>query len=52
LNGEASEALPDEGVAVPLAQLIETLTDAPLLGTKSLFTTNALWFSVFTIVQE
>lgn len=51
LNAEASEAVPDEGVAVPLPQEMLTLTLAPLLGEKSLFTTNACVFRLLTIVQ-
>jgi hypothetical protein len=40
VNGVASDALPDAGNAVPLAQLTLTETDAPLFGWKSLFTVN------------
>ena len=52
MNGVASEAVPDEGVAVPLAQLMLTLTDPPAFGTKSLLTMKACVFRLFTIVQE
>jgi hypothetical protein len=51
LNGVASDAVPEDGVAVPLAQLMLIETLAPLFGTKSLFTMNACWFRVLTMVQ-
>jgi hypothetical protein len=51
VNGVASDAEPDAGEGVPLAQLTLTLTLAPLLGTKSFATTNVSLFSEFTIVQ-
>jgi hypothetical protein len=49
--GVASLAEALEGLAVPLAQLRVTVTLAPLLGTKSFWTVNGCWMSVFTIVQ-
>jgi hypothetical protein len=51
-NGVASDADPDDGVAVPLAQETLTETDAPLFGTKSLFTWKVSVFRLFVIVQE
>jgi hypothetical protein len=50
--GVDSEALADAGVAVPLAQLKETVTLAALSGTKSLLTVKFPLLSVFTIVQK
>jgi hypothetical protein len=50
-NGVASDADPDAGEGVPLLQLTLTETDAPLFGTKSLFTLKVAVFSVFVIVQ-
>jgi len=38
--GEASEALAEAGETLPLAQDRLTVTEAPLLGTKSLLTLN------------
>jgi hypothetical protein len=52
VNGVASEAEPDAGLGVPLVHVMLTLTDAPLFGTKSLFTVKVAMFCVFTIVQE
>jgi hypothetical protein len=52
VNGVDSDALPDAGTGVPLAQLTLTETDAPLFGTKSLFTVNIALVCVFTIVHE
>ena len=52
VNGTASDAEPDAGEGVPLEQDTLTLTDAPLFGTKSLFTVNIALFSVFVIVHE
>jgi hypothetical protein len=40
------------GVAVPLAQLSMTVTEAPLSGTKFFFTVNELTISVFVISQD
>ena len=51
VNGEPSAAEPLAGVAVPLVQLIETGTLAPLFGRKSLFTVNVALRIVLTIVQ-
>jgi hypothetical protein len=51
MNGVASEAVPLAGEGVPLVQLTLTLTDAPLLGMKSLLTMNVPALSVFVIVQ-
>jgi hypothetical protein len=50
--GVASEADALAGEAVPLAQERLTVTDAPLFGTKSLWTRKVPAFSVFVIVQE
>jgi hypothetical protein len=50
-NGVASVAEPDAGDGVPLVQVTLTLTDAPLLGVKSLFTRNVPLFCVLVIVQ-
>ena len=52
VKGVASEAVPLDGVAVPLVQETLTLTLAALFGTKSLTTVNAPVFRLFTIVQE
>jgi len=52
VNGTASDAEPDAGEGVPLVQDTLTLTDAPLFGTKSLFTVNVALFSVLVIVHE
>ena len=52
VNGAASDAEPDAGDGVPLVQLRLTLTEAPLFGTKSLFTVNVALFCVFVIVHE
>jgi hypothetical protein len=52
VNGVASEAEPEAGDGVPLVQVTLTETDAPLFGTKSLFTVNVALFNVFVIVQE
>jgi hypothetical protein len=49
--GVASEALADAGLALPLAQDSETVTLAPLLGTKSLLTWKVSEVIVLTIVQ-
>jgi hypothetical protein len=51
VNGVASDAEPEAGEGVPLVQLTLTLTLAPLLGLKSLFTVSVALFSVFVIVQ-
>jgi hypothetical protein len=51
-NGVASEAEPLAGEGVPVVQLTLTGTEAPLFGTKSLFTVSVALFSVFVIVQE
>jgi hypothetical protein len=50
--GVASEALADAGDTLPLAQESETVTLAPLLGTKSLATVNVAVFRVLTIVHD
>jgi hypothetical protein len=47
-----SEALESVALAVPLAQLSETVTEPPLSGMKFLFTLNVAELSVFVIVQE
>lgn len=52
LAGVASEALALAGLAVPLAQERLTVTEAPLLGTKSLFTVKVAWLRVLTMVHE
>jgi hypothetical protein len=52
VNGIASEALPDDGLGVPLVQVMLTETDPPAFGTKSLFTVKVAVFRVFTIVQD
>jgi hypothetical protein len=49
--GEPSVTLALAGVALPLAQARDTVTAAPLLGTKSLLTWKVSVFSVFVIVQ-
>jgi hypothetical protein len=49
--GEVSVALADAGDAVPLVHVTLTVTEAPLLGTKSFATLNVVWLSVLTIVQ-
>jgi hypothetical protein len=49
--GVASEALRDAGLAKPDAQERETVTLAPLSGTKSLLTVKAA-LEVLVIVQE
>jgi hypothetical protein len=52
-NGVASDAVPDEGEALPpFVQVTLTGTLAPLFGMKSLFTVSVALFSVFVIVQE
>jgi hypothetical protein len=51
-NGVASDAEPEAGVGVPLVQVTLTLTDAPSLGTKSLFTVSVMLRSVFVIVHS
>ena len=51
VNGVASEAEPLAGDGVPLVQLTLTLTDAPLFGTKSLFTVKVALVCVFVMVQ-
>jgi hypothetical protein len=50
--GVLSDALADDGDAVPLAQTRETVTLAALFGTKSLLTEKLAVFSVFTIAQD
>jgi hypothetical protein len=50
-NGVASEAEPPAGEGVPLVQVTVTLTDAPLFGTKFLFTVSVALFCVLVIVQ-
>ena len=50
-NAVASEADPEAGDGVPLVQDTLTLTDAALLGTKSLCTASVALFSVFVIVH-
>jgi hypothetical protein len=52
VNGSASDATPDDGDAVPLAQVTLTLTGAALFGTKSFDTTNVAVFSEFTMVHD
>jgi hypothetical protein len=52
VNGVASEAVPEAGVGVPLAQLMLTFTEPPAFGTKSFWTTKVCVFSVLMIVQE
>jgi hypothetical protein len=52
VNGVASEAEPEAGDAVPLVHVMLTGTDAPLFGTKSLFTVRVASFSILVIVQE
>ena len=49
--GEPSVTLALAGVAVPLAQARDTVTGAPLLGTKSLLTTKVSVLSVLVIVH-
>jgi hypothetical protein len=50
--GVASEALVEAGDAEPLAHESETVTLAPLFGTKSLFTVNVAALRSLTIVQD
>jgi hypothetical protein len=50
--GDASVALADAGDAVPVAQLRETVTLAPLLGTKSLRTSKVAVLRLLTMVQK
>jgi len=50
--GVLSEALAEAGVAVPVMQLKETVTDAALFGTKSFWTVKFAVFSVLTIVHD
>ena len=50
--GVLSDALAEDGDAVPVAQTRETVTLAALFGTKSLLTEKFAVFSVFTIVQD
>lgn len=52
LNGVASEAVPEAGIARPDAQETLTLTDAPSFGTKSLFTVNGALVCTLMIVQD
>ena len=47
----ASEAEPEAGEGVPLVQVTLTGTEAPLLGTKSLWTVKVALFRVLVIVQ-
>ena len=49
--GVASEALRDAGLAEPEAQERETVTDDPMLGTKSLLTVKVPMV-VLVMVQE
>lgn len=51
VNGVASDALPEDGLGVPLVQVMLTETDPPAFGTKSLFTVKVAVFSVFVIVH-
>jgi hypothetical protein len=51
-NGVDSEAEPEAGDGEPLVQVTLTVTEAPLLGTKSLLTVSVALFSVLVIVQE
>ena len=51
-NGVASEADPEAGTGVPLTQLTLTLTEAPLLGMKSLLTVNVWSSRMLVIVQD
>ena len=51
VNGVASDAEPEAGDGVPLVQVTLTATDAPLSGTKFLFTVNVAELSVFVIVH-
>ncbi len=50
--GEASEALAEAGEAVPEVQERETVTEAALLGTKSLLTLKEAELRVLVMVQE
>jgi len=50
--GVDSDAEADAGLADPVAQTRETVTEAALLGTKSLLTVKLALFSVLTIVQD
>jgi hypothetical protein len=52
VKGNASEAIPDAGLGVPLAQETLTLTGAALSGWKSFETTKDAEFRELTIVQE
>jgi hypothetical protein len=52
VKGSASDATPDAGEGVPLAQETVTLTGAGLSGWKSFETTNDLELSELTIVQD
>jgi hypothetical protein len=49
--GAASEALAEAGETLPLAQDRLTLTEVPLLGTKSLLTLNWAVLRVLVMVQ-
>jgi hypothetical protein len=49
--GAASEALAEAGETLPLAQDRLTVTEAPLLGTKSLLTLNWAVLRVLVMVQ-
>ncbi len=51
VKGVASEAEPEAGEGVPLVQETLTVTEAPLLGMKSLLTVRVALFSVLVIVQ-
>jgi hypothetical protein len=51
-NGVASVAEPADGEVEPLVQVTLTLTEAPLSGTKSLFTWKAPTFCSFTMVHK
>ena len=44
LAGVDSDAGAEAGVGLPLVQVMLTVTDAPLLGTKSLLTVNVAEF--------
>ena len=49
--GVASEALAEAGETLPLVQERLTVTEAPLLGIKSFWTTNVLLLRVLVMVQ-
>jgi hypothetical protein len=51
VKGVASEAEPEAGEGEPLVQVTLTDTEAPLLGTKSLFTVSVAELRVLVIVH-